>query len=92
MAIDKHLSNGVQIELRDGVMIGPDVEIEAGACILHGCTLTGKTVVRRGAVIGPNSIIRNSEIGEGTVVEHSVVENAVVAPHGKVGPFKTVKD
>ena len=92
MAIDKHLSNGVQIELRDGVMIGPDVEIEAGACILHGCTLTGKTVIRRGAVIGPNSIIRDSEIGEGTVVEYSVVENAVVAPHGKVGPFKTVKD
>ena len=91
LAIEKHLSNGVQIELRDGIMIGPDVEIEAGACILHGCTITGKTVIRRGAVIGPNSIIRDSEIGEFSVVECSVVENNAIAPHGKVGPFKVIK-
>ena len=91
MAIDRHLANGVQIELRDGVMIGPDVEIEAGACILHGTTVTGHSVIRRGAVIGPNSIVRDSEIGENTVVECSVVENTAVAANGKVGPFKTVR-
>ena len=52
-AIDRHLENGVQFRLRDGVIIGPDVVIEAGAVILPGCTLTGTPILEDATVIVP---------------------------------------
>ena len=86
-AIDRHLENGVQFRLRDGVIIGPDVVIEAGAVILPGCTLTGKTVIRSGAVIGPNSMVTDSEIGENTHFESSKATEAKVGRDAKIGPY-----
>ena len=86
-AVDRHLANGVQFRLRDGVVIGPDVVIEPGAVILPGCTLTGRTVIRAGAVIGPNSMVTDSEIGEGTVFESSKATDAFVGKDVRIGPY-----
>lgn len=89
--ICRHLNGGVQFELTDGVVIGPDVEIEAGALIRHGTTVTGKTRIRRGAVVGPNSVVRDSEIGEGAVVDCSFLEGVSVGAGEKIGPFVTLR-
>lgn len=56
--IEKHLANGVNIPCRDGVMIGCDVEIEAGATILPASVIVGKTVITSGSVIGPAAYIK----------------------------------
>ena len=67
------------------------MEIEAGALIRHGTTVTGKTRIRRGAVVGPNSVVRDSEIGEGAVVECSFLEGVSVGAGEKIGPFVTLR-
>ena len=40
-AIEKFLNAGVRFVKRDGIIIGPDVEIEPGAIIMPGCILSG---------------------------------------------------
>ena len=85
--INRHLENGVQLQLRDGVVIGPDVVIEAGAVILPGCRLFGKTIVRRGAVIGPNSTLIDSEIGANTHFESSKATKSTVGENTTIGPY-----
>lgn len=56
--IEKHLANGVNIPCKDGVMIGCDVEIEAGATILPASVIVGKAVITSGSVVGPAAYIK----------------------------------
>ena len=56
--IEKHLANGVNIPCRDGVMIGCDVKIEAGATILPASIIVGNTVIKAESVIGPAAYIK----------------------------------
>ncbi len=51
--IEKHLSNGVNIPCRDGVIIGCSVQIEPGATILPASVIIGDTSVGANEVIGP---------------------------------------
>jgi len=53
--IDGMMENGVKIPCRDGIIIGKWVEIGSGTSILPGTILTGKTVIGKECVIGPNS-------------------------------------
>lgn len=56
--IEKHLANGVNIPCRDGVMIGCDVKIEAGATILPASIIIGNAVIKAESVIGPAAYIK----------------------------------
>ncbi|MGI5888621.1 MAG: bifunctional UDP-N-acetylglucosamine diphosphorylase/glucosamine-1-phosphate N-acetyltransferase GlmU [Oscillospiraceae bacterium] len=82
-----HLDRGVRFVSRDGIVISPDVEIEAGATILPGTVLYGKTKIGRDSVIGPNSLLFNVTIGERTVFNESQGYNSVVGSDAKIGPF-----
>jgi len=86
-AINKHLEAGVQFRLRDGILIGPDVEIGAGAVILPGCIITGSSRIGSGSVIGPNCVIHDTVIGEDTVFESSKSNASTVGDHCKIGPY-----
>ncbi|MEG2234065.1 MAG: bifunctional UDP-N-acetylglucosamine diphosphorylase/glucosamine-1-phosphate N-acetyltransferase GlmU [Oscillospiraceae bacterium] len=86
-AIEKHLGNGVHFIGTDGVAIGPDVTIEAGATILPGCMLYGSTHIASGAKIGPNSLLVNVTIGNDSVFNASQGFDSTIGSCVKIGPY-----
>lgn len=83
----RHMLNGVRIERPESVNIGVSTIIEAGAYIKKGTTLYGNTVVKKGAIVGPDSDILNSYIGEDSVVRESVIYDSKVGKNNNIGPF-----
>ncbi|MBM3658163.1 MAG: UDP-N-acetylglucosamine diphosphorylase/glucosamine-1-phosphate N-acetyltransferase [Actinobacteria bacterium] len=63
------------------------VELAPDVRLLPGVILEGRTVVGRGAVIGPDSRVVDSTVGEGAEVASSVLRDATVGPDVHVGPF-----
>jgi bifunctional UDP-N-acetylglucosamine pyrophosphorylase/glucosamine-1-phosphate N-acetyltransferase len=75
-----HMSAGTEIPCRDGVIIGPDVTIGRGVCVLPGTILKGKTAVGPGCTIGPNTVLEDCEVGAGAVL------SSVQGRGRKIGP------
>lgn len=89
--LNRHMAAGVSIPCTDGVIIGPDAEIEADAEILPGTCLIGKCKVGEGSIIGPNTVIADSTVGKNCVVDASRVYTRSVADGTAVGPFECLK-
>ncbi len=85
--VSKHLQNGVRFVSLDGVVIGPDVEIEPGAEILPGSVLYGSTRVGAGSVIGPNSLLEDAAIGRDVTFLSSCGRRCSVGDGATIGPF-----
>lgn len=85
--LERLMLAGVTIQDPAGTYIDDTVEIAADTLILPGCLLQGRTVIGKGARIGPNSQIVDSTIGEGCVVAWSVVEEARMERGAQIGPF-----
>ncbi len=66
-----------------------DVEVllEPDVTIAQGVQLHGRTVVRRGAVVGPDTTLIDCEVGEDASVVRSHCSGAVIGPAATVGPF-----
>lgn len=82
-----HMLNGVAILNPESVTIGHDVIIEEGVWIYPNTSIVGKSVVKHGAHVGPNTEVHNSVIEAEAVVRHSVVLDSVVGERSVVGPF-----
>lgn len=89
--IDGMMENGVKILCRDGIIIGRWVEIGCGTSILPGTILTGKTVIGKECVIGPNTQIIDSTIGDNVVINQSYCKNVNISSGCEIGPFETLK-
>ena len=63
----------------------------ADAVLLPGVQLHAGTVVRRGAVVGPDCTLTACEVGEGASVVRSHAEGAVVGPGATVGPYSYLR-
>jgi bifunctional UDP-N-acetylglucosamine pyrophosphorylase/glucosamine-1-phosphate N-acetyltransferase len=70
----------------EAVQLEPDVTIEPQT---H---LRGRTSVKSGSRIGPNSLVENSTIGANSQILYSVVSDAVVGENTRVGPFAHLRD
>ncbi|MDR2036278.1 MAG: bifunctional UDP-N-acetylglucosamine diphosphorylase/glucosamine-1-phosphate N-acetyltransferase GlmU [Coriobacteriales bacterium] len=82
----RHMLNGVTITEPTSAWIGPDVVLANDVEILPLTTLTGKTSVDWGSVIGPMSRVNNSVIGKSCVVDDSVMIDAVLEDKVSIGP------
>ena len=91
MVLRRHLENGVEIPCADGVIIGPEVEIEHDACILPGSILKGRTKIGAHAQIGPNSWLVDSQVGEGTKILSSWLTDSSVGKNATIGPFSQLR-
>ncbi|MEM1485019.1 bifunctional UDP-N-acetylglucosamine diphosphorylase/glucosamine-1-phosphate N-acetyltransferase GlmU [Oscillospiraceae bacterium PP1C4] len=89
--IDRHLSNGVDIPLDDGVIIGLGVFIDHDARIMPGTVLLGDTKIGAHAVIGPNSYIKDSTVGAGSSILSSYLTDSTVGEGTTVGPFTQLR-
>ena len=87
-----HMLNGVSIVNPETVTIGHNVVIEEGVWIYPNTTLSGHTLIKKGAIVGPNSEVVNSTIHEHAEVRHSIVYDSEVGQNTTVGPFAHLRN
>jgi bifunctional UDP-N-acetylglucosamine pyrophosphorylase/glucosamine-1-phosphate N-acetyltransferase len=82
-----HMLAGVAILDPETTWIDADVVLEADATVLPQTQLKGTTVVRRGAVVGPDSTLTNTAVGEGATVRRTTADGADIGADATVGPY-----
>ncbi len=88
---EKHMRNGVTIIDTDNTYIGPDVQIEQDVLIHPGTVITGQTIIKTDAVIGPHTEITSCIIGEGTLIRQSTVTDSRIGDNVQVGPYAHIR-
>ena len=88
----KHLLNGVNIVSPETVTISSEVIIEPGVTIYPNTFITGKSVIKTGAFVGPDSELHNAFIDEGASIRHSLVVDSSVGKNTTVGPFAHLRN
>ena len=83
----KHLDNGVDIPLADGIIIGKDVIIGCDTTILPGSIIKGKTVIGKGCEIGPSCFIENCSIADNVVLDNVHAYDTRIDDKAKAGPY-----
>ena len=71
--------------------IAPTVTLAAGASVLPGTILRGRTEIDKNCEIGPNTMLRDAKVGEGTVVNASQANECTIGCHSTVGPFAYIR-
>jgi bifunctional UDP-N-acetylglucosamine pyrophosphorylase/glucosamine-1-phosphate N-acetyltransferase len=87
----EHMRAGVAILDPQTTWIDVEVTLEADATVAQNTQLHGSTVVRRGAVVGPDTTLTDCEVGEGASVLRSHASGAVVGKDATVGPFSFLR-
>lgn len=86
-----HMENGVTIIDPKSTYIDVDVEIEKDTIIYPGNVIQGKTVIKEGCTLYPNSRIKDSIIGEEVTIQSSVILESRIGSGTTVGPFAYIR-
>lgn len=86
-----HMENGVTIIDPKSTYIGADVEIGKDTTIYPGNVIQGKTIIKEGCMLYPNSRIENSIIDEGVVIQSSVILESQIGKNTTIGPFAYIR-
>ncbi len=89
--LEKHMENGVDFICTEGVVIGTDVEIEAGTVIQPNTIIRGKTKIGCGCEVGPGSVIENTTVGEYCKLNAVQAYDSVIEDNVKIGPFVHIR-
>ena len=80
-------------DLKDiNIYISPESIVSSTAKILFNSVILGKSEIKDGAVIGPNSIIIDSVIKSGAEILNSMIINSVIGENTTVGPYAHIRD
>lgn len=92
--VSGHLEAGVTVVDPATTWIEPDVEIEPDVVIHPFTVLRGRTVVARGAEIGPHAVVVDAEVGEDALVGPFCYlrPGTVLAARTKAGTFVELKN
>jgi bifunctional UDP-N-acetylglucosamine pyrophosphorylase/glucosamine-1-phosphate N-acetyltransferase len=89
--VAEHLRAGVAVLDPQTTWIDSSVVIEPDVTIAPNTQLHGATVIRTGAVIGPDTTLTDCEIGEDATVLRSHATGAVIGRDATVGPFSFLR-
>jgi bifunctional UDP-N-acetylglucosamine pyrophosphorylase/glucosamine-1-phosphate N-acetyltransferase len=89
--VKRHMRAGVAVLDPQTTWIDADVVLEADATIAPNTQLHGSTVIRRGAVVGPDTTLTDCEVGEGATVLKSHATGARIGDQAAVGPFSFLR-
>jgi bifunctional UDP-N-acetylglucosamine pyrophosphorylase / glucosamine-1-phosphate N-acetyltransferase len=85
-------ARGVRIEDPRTTFVALEATIEPGATLRPFVVIEGRSVVRKGAVVGPFVRLVSTEVGEGAqVLDHCLILESAVAARAQVGPFTHVR-
>jgi bifunctional UDP-N-acetylglucosamine pyrophosphorylase/glucosamine-1-phosphate N-acetyltransferase len=86
------LAAGVRVEDPQSTLVGPEVVVEPEAELRAFTVLEGRTVIRRGASVGPFVRLVDMEVQEGAqVLDHCLLRESVVEAGASVGPFAQLR-
>jgi bifunctional UDP-N-acetylglucosamine pyrophosphorylase/glucosamine-1-phosphate N-acetyltransferase len=86
------MAAGVSVEDPGHTWIGADAVVEADAVLRPYVFVEGRSVVRRGAAVGPFVRLVDAEVGEeAEVLDHCLLRECVIGPGASVGPFAHVR-
>jgi bifunctional UDP-N-acetylglucosamine pyrophosphorylase/glucosamine-1-phosphate N-acetyltransferase len=88
---DSLMLKGVTITDPNNTYISLDVNIEADCQILPGTTINGKTEIKAGCIIGPNTYIDSCEINENAKIVSSHLQETIVGKNAVIGPFSHLR-
>lgn len=71
--------------------IEKDVKIGENVTIYPNCYILGKSEIKDGCIIYPNTTIENSVIDENSIVKASYIEESYVGPNCSIGPFSHLR-
>ncbi|CAM2858292.1 bifunctional UDP-N-acetylglucosamine diphosphorylase/glucosamine-1-phosphate N-acetyltransferase GlmU [Hathewaya histolytica] len=86
-----HMENGVTLIDPNNTYIGSEVEIGSDTIIYPGNVIEGKTVIKEGCMLYPNSRIKDSIIGAQVTIQSSVVLDSNIGENTTVGPFAYIR-
>lgn len=86
-----HMENGVTLIDPNNTYIGSEVEIGSDTIIYPGNVIEGKTVIKEGCMLYPNSRIKDSIIGAQVTIQSSVVLYSNIGENTTVGPFAYIR-
>jgi bifunctional UDP-N-acetylglucosamine pyrophosphorylase/glucosamine-1-phosphate N-acetyltransferase len=90
--INEHwMSEGVTMIDPATTYIDAAVELESEVRLLPNTRLSGATVVRTGATVGPDCELVDTIVGRGAVVRQTVAREAVIDDDATVGPFVSLR-
>ena len=89
--LEEHMRAGVAVLDPATTWVDADVVLEPDCTLRPGVQLHAGTVVRRGAVVGPDTTLTACEVGEDASVVRTHAEGAVVGPRATVGPFSYLR-
>jgi bifunctional UDP-N-acetylglucosamine pyrophosphorylase/glucosamine-1-phosphate N-acetyltransferase len=89
--VTRHQLAGVAVLDPQTTWIDSDVVLEPDVTIAPHCQLHGSTVVRRGAVIGPDTTLTDCEVGPGATVLKSHATGARLGAESTVGPYSFLR-
>ena len=87
---DRWMMNGVTMLDPERTYIDATVELSPDVTLFPGTVLQGRTIVERGAEIGPDSRLVDCVVREGAVVEQTVGRLAEIGAGAIVGPFASL--
>ncbi|MCY6485701.1 bifunctional UDP-N-acetylglucosamine diphosphorylase/glucosamine-1-phosphate N-acetyltransferase GlmU [Clostridium aestuarii] len=87
----KHMNNGVTIIDFKNTYIGIDVKIERDTIIYPGNVIEGKTIIKEGCMLYPNSRIKDSIIENNVTIQNSVILESHIGNNTTVGPFAYIR-
>jgi len=89
---DSLMRSGVSMVDPGTTFVSPDARIGADTVIYPNTYVYGKTVIGRGAALGPGVWIENSILGKGVTVRlSSYISNSKIGDNVTVGPFAHIR-
>ncbi len=86
------VASGVRVEDPASTLVGPEVVVEPEAVLRAFTIREGRTVVRRGACVGPFVRLVEVEVQEeAQVLDHCLLRESVVEAGASVGPFAQLR-
>jgi bifunctional UDP-N-acetylglucosamine pyrophosphorylase/glucosamine-1-phosphate N-acetyltransferase len=91
--IASHLmAQGVRLIDADRIDVRGELSCESDVSIDVNCVFEGQVTLGRGAVIGPNCVLKNCEIGPDSRIEaFTHIEDARVGPQCTIGPYARLR-
>src|SRR5690625_5675590 len=86
-----NMRNRISIIEPNHTYIETDVVIEQDVVIYPGTIISGQSIIKEDAQIGPHSEIKNCYIGKETVIKQSVARDSKIGNRVAVGPYAHIR-
>jgi bifunctional UDP-N-acetylglucosamine pyrophosphorylase/glucosamine-1-phosphate N-acetyltransferase len=88
--LKKWINFGIEMPCKDGITIGPDVQIEKYCTIFPGSIIYGLTKIGLNCKIGPNITLKNCSIGKNNILKCAYFENKIIKDNSFLQPFSII--